>query len=386
MKVLNIIGSDEPASIWWYRTKYLKELGADIHLVLPSRCRLSDLSEEMGIPVYFLPIMSGSITRSFIKKRLIDLRALSEVKGLRKERWDIILCDLPRASFFARLSLYDSAPLVTVYHSPDFFQFHLWFIERFLHHRDSAAIAISKAVKLHIVKHLGVPMNKIRIIHNGLEIEEMDKVPTNPLYLKSELSLSPGTPIFTMIGHFYIEKRKRHELFLESAKKVLEREKDVHFAIVGWHSGTGTSLSYMESVIDYARRLGLKEKVHFLGRRSDIPNILDSSFALVHPCVMEGFGMVLLEAMARRKPIIGVRDWAIPEVVKDGETGIIVQPDDPDALASAMLTLLHSPDMAKEMGERGRERLERHFTAKRMGEEYLRVLEEVVREKRGSRV
>jgi glycosyltransferase involved in cell wall biosynthesis len=80
--------------------------------------------------------------------------------------------------------------------------------------------------------------------------------------------------------------------------------------------------------------------------------------------------MVLLEAMARRKPVIGVRHWAIPEVVKDGETGIIVEPDNPELLAEAMLKILHSPQMAREMGEKGRERLERYFTARRMGEEY----------------
>jgi len=374
LRVLNIIGSDEPSNIWWYRTKHLKELGVDIHLLLPNKCRMSELAEEMGIPVHFAPIMSGSITRSFIKKRLIDLEALREMRKFRLKEWDIILCDLPRASFFARISLKDSAPIITTYHGPAYLQPHIWLMERLLHHWDRASIAISNAVKLYVIKSLGVSTNKINVVYNGLEVEDLDKIPPNPNHLHNELSLPPSTPIFTMIGHFYIEKRKRHELFLESARKLLEKERDVHFAIVGWHDGTGKSLSYMESIMEYAHKLGLGEKVHFLGRRSDIANILDSSICLVHPSILEGFGMVLLEAMARRKPVIGVRHWAIPEVVKDGETGIIVEPDNPELLAEAMLKILHSPQMAREMGEKGRERLERYFTARKMGEEYAKFL------------
>jgi glycosyltransferase involved in cell wall biosynthesis len=314
--------------------------------------------------------MSGSITRSFIKKRLIDLEALREVRKFRFKEWDIILCDLPRASFFARISLKDSAPIITTYHGPAYLQPHIWLMERLFHHRDRASIAISNAVKLYVVKNLGVPAKKIKVVYNGLEVGDLDKIPPNPHHLQNGLSLPPSTPIFTMVGHFYIEKRKRHELFLESARKLLEKERNVHFAIVGWHSGTGKSLSYMESIMEYAHKLGLGENVHFLGRRSDIANILDSSICLVHPSILEGFGMVLLEAMARRKPVIGVRHWAIPEVVKDGETGIIVEPDNPELLAEAMLKILHSPQMAREMGEKGRERLERYFTARKMGEEY----------------
>jgi len=115
-----------------------------------------------------------------------------------------------------------------------------------------------------------------------------------------------------------------------------------------------------------ATRLGLHGSVIFTGRREDVPRLMMALDVLALPSLWEGFGLVLLEAMAAGKPIVASRVSAIPEIVADGETGLLVPPRDVKALAQALLALLHDPQRATEMGRRGRLRLEQEFTVERM--------------------
>jgi glycosyltransferase involved in cell wall biosynthesis len=102
------------------------------------------------------------------------------------------------------------------------------------------------------------------------------------------------------------------------------------------------------------------------------------SVALVHSARWEGFGLVLLEAMREGLPIVATRVGAIPEVVDDGTTGFLVASEDPDALANAVLSLLRDPELAVQSGRAGFERLERHFSADRMGARTAELYDEVV--------
>jgi glycosyltransferase involved in cell wall biosynthesis len=113
----------------------------------------------------------------------------------------------------------------------------------------------------------------------------------------------------------------------------------------------------------------LGERVHFLGWRDDVPTLLAALDVLIAPSLWEGFGLVLLEAMAQQTPIIGSAVSAIPEVVKHGETGLLVPPRDVDALAEALHQLLRDRPLRQHMGLLGRDRLETQFSAARMVEE-----------------
>jgi glycosyltransferase involved in cell wall biosynthesis len=115
-----------------------------------------------------------------------------------------------------------------------------------------------------------------------------------------------------------------------------------------------------------ARKLGISQRVHFLGWREDTANILAALDVLLMPSLWEGFGLVLLEAMAQTVPIIGSAVSAIPEVVVDGETGLLAPPRDADALASALAQLLGDEGLRRHMGLMGQDRVESVFSVEQM--------------------
>jgi glycosyltransferase involved in cell wall biosynthesis len=98
----------------------------------------------------------------------------------------------------------------------------------------------------------------------------------------------------------------------------------------------------------------------------------------VLPSRRESFGLVLAEAMAAGLPVIATQVGAIPEVVKDGETGILVPPEDPSALANAVSDLLDHPRVMKDMGTRGRERAEKHFTWDKVAQRVVRTYHQIL--------
>jgi glycosyltransferase involved in cell wall biosynthesis len=118
--------------------------------------------------------------------------------------------------------------------------------------------------------------------------------------------------------------------------------------------------------------------VTLLGPHGDVDELMRSSDAFVHTARWEGFGLVLLEAMRAGLPVVATRVAAIPEVVEDGVTGILVPPDDPWALADAVLALVRSPDRARELGVAGHARLREHFSPDAMGRGVARVYDSVV--------
>jgi glycosyltransferase involved in cell wall biosynthesis len=102
---------------------------------------------------------------------------------------------------------------------------------------------------------------------------------------------------------------------------------------------------------------------------------LDRAELLVHPVRWEGFGLVLLEAMLAGLPVVASRVSSVPEIVLEGETGLLVPPDDPAALAAAVNALLGDPERTRVLGEAGRARAKAEFSVERMARETLAVYE-----------
>lgn len=118
---------------------------------------------------------------------------------------------------------------------------------------------------------------------------------------------------------------------------------------------------------------GLSETVKLLGRRRDVPDLLHAADIFVLSSRQEGFPITILEAMAAGKPIVATDVGGCAEAVVDGETGLIVPPEDPAALAEAIASLLGDPERARAMGAAGRERVQREFTIDRMVEQHLEL-------------
>jgi len=123
---------------------------------------------------------------------------------------------------------------------------------------------------------------------------------------------------------------------------------------------------------------GLEKAVRLPGFREDLPDLLPCMDLLVHPATMEGLGIILLQAAASGLPVVASAAGGIPEAVVDQETGLLVPPSDPEALASAVSTLLTDPAHARLMGDRGRHRIRSEFSVDRMVDGNLSVYRELL--------
>jgi glycosyltransferase involved in cell wall biosynthesis len=146
---------------------------------------------------------------------------------------------------------------------------------------------------------------------------------------------------------------KNYPLFLEAARLVLEQE-PVSFVI----AGDGPQRSQLESL---AGRLGIADRVRFVGWLGNPYPLLSIVDLVVLTSSAEGFGLALLEAMALERPVVATAVGAVPEIVRDGVTGLLVPSREPAALASAIVRLLRDPSLRRALGRQGRE-LARQFS------------------------
>jgi glycosyltransferase involved in cell wall biosynthesis len=153
--------------------------------------------------------------------------------------------------------------------------------------------------------------------------------------------------------------------------RIVAAHQDVVLLVVG----EGELRAELESL---SNDLGIRAFVRFLGFRSDTAAVMSAIDVLVLPSLWEGFGLVLLEAMASRKPIVASQVSAIPEIVDNGRTGYLVQPRDYAGIAAALVRLIVAPDTRRAMGEDGRRRLESSFSVDRMAAEIEHIYDEAL--------
>jgi glycosyltransferase involved in cell wall biosynthesis len=186
----------------------------------------------------------------------------------------------------------------------------------------------------------------IAVIPNGLEIEAFA-----PRQLATRLRR-----IITVAN---LRKEKAHEVLLEAAVPILDRYPDAEFSIVGG----GARYADLATL---ARRLGVQQRVRFLGHREDIPSLLGGSDIFVLPSRSESFPNGLIEAMASGLPVVATSVGGNTELVQHGENGLLVPPDDAHAIASSIHDLIESPERAAALGRAARASVVSRFSFERM--------------------
>jgi glycosyltransferase involved in cell wall biosynthesis len=164
---------------------------------------------------------------------------------------------------------------------------------------------------------------------------------------------------------------------LEAAARIVGQRPEFRLAI----AGDGPCLPTLRQ---RAAELSLGDRFHFLGQVADIPALLAGASLVVLPSRSEGLSLTLLEAMSRGLPVVATRVGGNPELVLDGETGVLVPPRDPDVLAQAILRLLADPAGARRMGQAGRRRVEQDFDVRRMVTGYEELYQSANRQNRRS--
>ena len=216
--------------------------------------------------------------------------------------------------------------------------------------RLDAVVAISRATGDEAARDFGIPLDRIRIIHSGIDLNEFQ--------IKTGWPYFPASPPRTvgMIARFTSEKR--HDLFVCAAPLVLRRYPQVRFVIYG--SGPGE-----ERVKSLARALNVSDHFEFSGWSDHVARSLENLDVLVFVSDFEGLPWVVLEAQAVRVPTVASAVGGVPEVISDGQNGILLRENSPEELAEKIVWMLKNPGQAAEMGRAGRRRVESHFNIRR---------------------
>ena len=225
------------------------------------------------------------------------------------------------------------------------------FLDRLLAALARAIIVNSQAV----ARRFDWTPQKVRCIPNGVDLARVTPQPASPA-LRASLGLPEDAPVVASVGRFVAFKGYGH--LLEAARLVRQAAPAAHWLLVG----DGELRGELES---HCRRLGLEPRVRFTGWREDVPDLLALCDVFVLPSLGEHFGRVLIEAMAMARAVVATDAGGVPEIVVHGETGLLVPPAQPKALAEAVLSLLEDPSRAARLGEAGRRRAETSFSLAR---------------------
>ncbi|NLI13109.1 glycosyltransferase [Pelotomaculum propionicicum] len=227
-------------------------------------------------------------------------------------------------------------------------------------------IAVSQGLKDRLIAG-GVPANIVTVIYNGVSLEEIKPL-TEPGDARKKLGFSPDTPLVGIVARLH--EVKGHSYFLEAACNILQQRPEIRFLIVG----AGPSRPALEKL---AGDLGITEQVVFTGFMDDVYSLMADLDLLVISSLWEGFGLTAIEAMALGVPVVATEVGGLPEVVLHGETGLLVPPANPAALARNILWMLDHPGEASSMAEKGGKIVREKFTstvmARRTEELYRRV-------------
>ncbi|MEM7315877.1 MAG: glycosyltransferase, partial [Planctomycetota bacterium] len=210
-----------------------------------------------------------------------------------------------------------------------------------------AFIGVAQAHGQHLVDHEGFPKRKVHVIPNGIDTERFHPNCNDVMSLRSDLGLPLHGPIACIVAA--LRPEKNHHRFLEAAKVVSEKIPTGHFVIVG-DGPMRIELDY------YVRENGLKDFVHFLGSRSDIPEILRACDVFVLSSDNEAAPVSILEAMASGLPVVASNVGSIHEMVKNGENGFLVNLE-VEEFADRIIGLFDDSEMCERMGHAGREQV-----------------------------
>jgi glycosyltransferase involved in cell wall biosynthesis len=217
-------------------------------------------------------------------------------------------------------------------------------------------IAVSKALKTRLILERKIPMEKISVIYNGVELDKYDPGPNDSNRLRHSFGIEADCAVVGTIGRLVYQKG--FEYFIEAAKLISKKNFNIKFVIVG-HGPEEKNLQKM------VERAGISQIFTFAGQRFDIPQLLGIFDIFVLPSVLEGLPRVVIEAMAMGKPIVATDIDGVREELIHDRTGLIVPAKNPKALSEAVNSLLDNRASAIQMGNEARKSAEKRFDLKK---------------------
>ncbi len=219
----------------------------------------------------------------------------------------------------------------------------------------------------------GIDRQRLCLIPPAVAADRFADQAGAPHLVRTRLDLPTSAPLVTLVGR--LTRQKGVDLLLLAARELRPEMPTVHYLVVG--DGPERLALHRQ-----ARDLGVAEAVHFLGYQAQVAGILGASSVIVLPSRSEGLPVVLLESLALARPVVASAVGGIRDVVRDGVTGLLIPPDDPQALATGLRRLLADAELASRLGAAGQAYIEQHCSPKRAAHRLASVYRQVLSERR----
>ena len=349
VRILRIVPSLEMGGVERTLTSILPRLDKAKYKIyvccLFRRDKLANDIESLGIPIIKFKMRARLDFDGRYIGGIVRLAAL-----IRRMKIDIVHTHLYKANLAGRIAakLAGVPVIIANEHSVDSWKnFFQRLNDRVLAGITNKIIVVSNAVRDFYVNKIGIPEDKIITIYNGVDIPKFQTY-VNANKKKEEFGIKSDEKVITTIGR--LNQEKGHYYFLKAAQIIGKKKTNVKFLIVG----DGPLENLLKSM---SNDLEIAKNVIFAGLRHDIPQILAISDVSVSASLREGFSITILESMAAGKPVVVTDVGGNSEVVKHGETGFIIPPQSPEALASYSLNIINNQELAKKMGQEAKKRV-----------------------------
>ncbi|MBS3885846.1 MAG: glycosyltransferase [Dethiobacter sp.] len=374
MKILQLISGGEKGGSKTHVLSLVKELQKEQQITLA--CLMEG-------EFYRQALAMGLDARTLLQKKRYHLSPVWEIGRLfKQEGYQLLHCHGPRANFYGALvkKLY-KIPTVTTIHSDYLQDFrHNLYKQRVYATFNKLALntfdgyfAVSDTFQEMLLSR-GFPREKITVIYNGLDFNAQLKPETREEFLKKfNLPIPAQAKLVGILARLH--PLKGHEIFLAGASRILAAAPETHFII----GGDGDE---KEKLLALRDKLGLRDKVHFLGQISDPPSFFQAIDINTLTSHTESFPYVLLEGALLKKPIVSSAVGGISRLVKDGETGFLFPAGNEVEFARQTLKLLDDENLRNTLGENLFQHARANFSLTRLAEIHLQSYEKYGR--RGS--
>jgi len=292
---------------------------------------------------------AGVEIRFFERGKFNPFTLLDFLRVVREKKIDIMHLQAYGATTFGRLAgIVAGVPrIVHVHDDASQYPWYQKLADLFLSRFTDAAIAVSESVKDACTGKRRIPRDRLMVMHNGVPLESFRVPRTDEINAeKRRLGIAADHKVIGTVGK--LRREKGLEFLLRSGRKTLQAVPKTYFLLVG----DGPLRGELE---DLTRELEIEDKVIFAGFRQNPSVMLSLMDIYAMPSLTEGSPLALLEAMAMGRPIVASKVGGLKEILDDGETGLLVAPEDSVALAEKLIYLLKNEDKAERLGMRAKE-------------------------------
>lgn len=226
-------------------------------------------------------------------------------------------------------------------------------VRRYQLDRVEAVIAISQQIEQSLIAG-GVSAKNVRTLYSGIDLSER-QLTHDDQAIRQKSGVPNGAVLLGTVANLF--PRKGYEVMLRALPAIVHAVPTVHYVIVG-----SDDHDYADRLKRLAHELKIADRVHIVGFQDPVQPFLAALDLYVHPALMEGFGIAVVEAMAMGKAVVATTTGGLPEVVAQRETGLLVPPGDVGSLAAAVVSLLEDRVRREKMGHCGRARAHERFS------------------------